>query len=62
MSFVGWYKWQCKYNLGVYKMDKNNTEKLLAVKCDKELTLDYHVSDSCKNAGGKISPLAKVTP
>ena len=43
-------------------MDKNNTEKLLAVKCDKELTLDYHVSDNCKNAGGKISPLAKVTP
>ena len=33
-------------NVGAYKMDKNNTEKLLAVKRDKELTLDYHISET----------------
>ena len=49
-------------NVDGFKINKNDTEKLLVVKYDRKLTFDDHISDICKKAGRKISALAIVTP
>ena len=49
-------------NVDGFKIDKNDTEELLGVKLDRELTFDVCISDICKNAGRNISDFARVTP
>ena len=49
-------------NVGGFKIDKSDTEKLLGVRFDKKSAFDDHISDICKKIGRKISALARVTP
>ena len=49
-------------NVDGFKIDKNDTEKLLHVTFDRKLTFDDQISDIFKKAGRKISALARVTP
>ena len=44
-------------NVDGFKIDKSDTEKLLAVKFNKKLTFDDQISDIRKKAGRKINSL-----
>ena len=35
-------------------------EKLLGVKLERKLNFDYHISDLCKKARGKLNALARI--
>ena len=49
-------------NVDGFKIGKSDTKKLLGVKFYKKLTFDDHICDICKEAGRKMSALARVTP
>ena len=61
-SRVGWYKHESIWaKIGDSRIWEPNKQKLLEVHIDRTLSFDDHVSNLCKNAGRKLSVLARLS-
>ena len=47
--------------IGSHEIINTKREKLLGVRLDSELSLDYHMSEICKKTSRKVCVLARVT-
>ena len=47
--------------IGTHEIANIKRENPLGVHLDSELSFDYHISEICKKASGKVSALARVT-
>ena len=51
-----------KIRKGNFQIENTKREKLLGIQFDNKLSFDYHLSEICKTAGGKLYALGRVTP
>ena len=47
--------------IGNFQIENTKRETLLGIQFDNKLSFDYHLSEICKNAGGKLYTLDRVT-